>query len=38
MLKYARPLPKGKRIYKNAELIYKAMLKHRVCQLSYAVL
>ena len=38
MLKYTRPLPKGKRKYKKAELIHKAMLKHCVCQLAYAVL
>lgn len=38
IFKYTRPLPKGKRKYKNAELIYQAMLKHGVCQLSYAVL
>ena len=38
LLKYTRPVPKGKRKYKKAELIYKAMLKQRVCQLAYAVL
>ena len=38
LLKDTRPLPKGKREYKKAELIYQAMLKHRVGQLSYAVL
>ena len=38
LLKYTRSLPKGKRKYKKAELIDKAVLKHGVCQLSYAVL
>lgn len=38
MLKYTRPLPKGERKYKKAELIYQAMLKQRVCQLPDAVL
>ena len=38
MLKYTRPLPKGERKYKQAELIDQAMLKHRACQLSDSVL